>query len=75
MFSEPVILPPMVAFDMLVMLVSEVLMFCAFAEFSPTIARMPIIAARRGMIKTNCFLIVSLSLLLTYKGLQRVGLT
>jgi len=34
-----------------------VLMFCAFAEFRPTIASMPIIAASIGMIKTNCFLI------------------
>ena len=44
MFSEPVILPPIVALDMLVMLVSGVLMFCAFTEFRPTIANMPIIA-------------------------------
>ena len=43
-FSEPVILLTlMVAFDMLVMLVSGVLMFCAFTEFRPTIANMPII--------------------------------
>ena len=53
MFSEPVILPPIVALDMLVALVSWVLMLCAFAEFRPTIAIMPIIAARIGMIKTN----------------------
>jgi hypothetical protein len=30
---------------------------------------MPIIAARIGMIKTNCFLIAFLSVLLTYEGL------
>jgi hypothetical protein len=30
---------------------------------------MPIIAARIGMIKTNCFLIASLFVLLCYKGL------
>jgi hypothetical protein len=42
MFSEPVILPLIVALDMLVMLVSGVLMFCAFTEFRPTIANMPI---------------------------------
>jgi cytochrome b subunit of formate dehydrogenase len=70
-FSKPVILPPMVAFDMLVMLVSGVLMFCAFTEFRPTIASMPNIAAKIGMIKTNCFLIACLSFLLTYKGLER----
>ena len=57
MLSEPVILPPMVALDMLVMLVSGVLMFCAFTELTPIIANMPIITARIGMIKTNCFLI------------------
>ena len=80
MLVGPVIFPPMVAFPLVifppmvafppVMLVSGVLMFCAFAEFSPTIASMPIIAASSGMIKTNCFLIASLSVLLTYKGLQ-----
>ena len=64
-----VILPPIVAFT-LVMLVSGVLMFCAFTEFRPTIANMPIMAARIGMIKTNCFLIASLSVLLTYKGFE-----
>ena len=42
---------------------------CAYTELSPTIATMPIIAARIGMIKTNCFLIASLSVLLSYKGL------
>ena len=31
-------------------LVSGVLMFCAYTELSPTIANMPIIAARIGMI-------------------------
>jgi hypothetical protein len=56
-FSEPVILPLIVALDMLVMLVSGVFMFCAFAEFRPIIANIPIIAARIGMINTNCFLI------------------
>ena len=45
-------------------------MFCAFTEFRPTIANMPIIAARIGMIKTNCFVIDFLSVLLTYKGLE-----
>ena len=65
-----VILPSMVIFVMLVMLVSGVLMFCAFTEFKPTIASMPNIAARIGMIKTNCFLIASISVLLTYKGLE-----
>ena len=53
-FSEPVILP-IVALDMLVKLVSGVLMFCAFTVFRPTIANMPIMAARRGITKTNCF--------------------
>ena len=33
------------------------LMFCAFTEFRPTLANVPIIAAKIGMIKTNCFLI------------------
>ena len=56
-FSEPVILPPIVALDMLVMFVSGVFMFCAFTVFRPTVAIIPIIAARIGMIKTNCFLI------------------
>jgi hypothetical protein len=65
MLVEPVIFPlvafplvifPLVAFP-LVILVSGVLMFCAFTESRPTIAIMPIIAARIGMIKTNCFLI------------------
>jgi hypothetical protein len=55
MLSELVIFP-LVAFPP-VMLVSGVLMFCAFTAFRPTIANMPIIAARIGMIKTNCFLI------------------
>jgi len=64
-----VIFPPMVAFPP-VMLVSGVLMFCAFTEFRPTIAIMPIIAARIGMIKTNCFFIAFLSVLLSYKGLE-----
>jgi hypothetical protein len=47
-------------FDPDVMLLSGVLMFCAFTEFSPTIASIPNIAARRGMIRTNCILIVAL---------------
>ena len=67
----PLVIFPLVAFP-LVMLVSGVLMFCAFTEFRPTIANMPIIAARIGMIKTNCFLIDFLSVLLTYKGLEVV---
>jgi hypothetical protein len=45
-------------------------MFCAFTELKPTIANMPIIAARIGMIKTNCFLIAFFSAYLTYKGLE-----
>jgi hypothetical protein len=68
MFSEPVILPPIVALDMLVMLVSGVLMFCAFTEFRPTIANMPIIAARIGIIKTNCFVIACSQCLSPIKG-------
>ena len=48
-------------------------MFCAFTVFRPTIASMPIIAARIGMIKTNCFLIAFLSALLTYKGLEVIA--
>jgi hypothetical protein len=52
-----VILPSMVIFVMPVMLVSGVLIFCAFTEFSRNIVTMPIIAARIGMIRTNCFLI------------------
>jgi cytochrome b subunit of formate dehydrogenase len=59
MFSEPVILPPIVAFVRLVILVSGILMFCAFTELNPTIASIPNIAARRGMTRTNCVLIVS----------------
>ena len=61
MLPAPVIFPPMVRLAMLdpaVMLVSGVLMFCAFTEFSPTIATIPIIAAMRGTIRTNCVLIV-----------------
>ena len=57
--SELVMFPPIVAFVPPVMLVSGVLTFCAFAEFRPTIAIMPIMAARIGMIKTNFVLIVS----------------
>jgi len=45
-----VIFPPIVALVPAVMLVSGVLMFCAFTEFGPTIALMPIITARIGMI-------------------------
>jgi hypothetical protein len=48
-------------------------MFCPFTEFRPAIANMPIIAARIGMIKTNCFLIAFLSALLTYKGLEVIS--
>ena len=47
-FSEPVILPPIVALDMLVMFVSGVLMFCAFTVFRPTVAIIPIIAQELG---------------------------
>jgi hypothetical protein len=64
----PLVIFPLVAFP-LVMLVSGVLMFCADTEFRPTIAIMHIIAARMGMIKTNFFIIASVSVLLTYKGL------
>ena len=39
-----VILPPNVALDMLDMLVSEMLVLCAFTEFNPTIANLPIMA-------------------------------
>ena len=63
---------PLVAFP-LVELPSGVLMFCAFTEFRPTIAIMPIIAARIGMIKTNCFLTAFLSALLNYKGLEVIA--
>jgi hypothetical protein len=52
-----VIFPPVVALVLAVMLVSGVPMFCAFAEFRPTIAIMAITAARIGIIKTSCFLI------------------
>ena len=46
MFSSPIVIfPPIVALDMLVMFVSGVLMFCAFTEFRPAIANMPIMAA------------------------------
>ncbi len=54
-----VIFPLIVALDMSVILVSGVLMFCAFTEFRPTIAIMPIMAAMIGMIKTSCVLIDS----------------
>ena len=57
MLSELVVFPPVVAFVPPVMLVSGVLAFCAFTEFRLAIAIMPIMAARIGMIKTNCFLI------------------
>ena len=63
-----VMLPSMVIFVMLVILLSGVLMFCAFTVFRPTIANMPIIAARIGMIKTNCFLIACSQLLCPIKG-------
>jgi hypothetical protein len=36
--------------------ISGGLMFCAFTEFRPTLANVPIIAAKIGMIKTNLFL-------------------
>ena len=55
----PVIFPPIVAFVSLVILVSGILMFCAFTEFNPTTARTETnSAARRAMIRTNCVLIV-----------------
>jgi hypothetical protein len=63
-----VILPSMVIFVMLVKLLSGVLMFCAFTVFRLTIANMPIMAARIGMIKTNCFLIACSQLLCPIKG-------
>jgi hypothetical protein len=37
---------------------------------TPNTTSMPNIAARIGMIKTNCFFIASLSVLLSYKGLE-----
>ena len=60
----------MVELDMLVILLSGVLMFCAFTEFKPIIAIMPIMAAKTGIIKSNCFLMALLSVVLTYKGLE-----
>jgi hypothetical protein len=53
-----VIFPSMVAFVALVILFSGVLMFCAFTEFNPATARTETIAARRGIIRTDCFLII-----------------
>jgi hypothetical protein len=50
----------LVMLDPDVMLLSGVLMFCAFTKFSHTIASIPNIAARRGIIRTNCVLIVAL---------------
>ena len=43
-------------------------MFCAFTVFRPTIANMPIMAARRGITKTNCFFMAFLSVLLSNKS-------
>jgi hypothetical protein len=68
----PLVIFPLVAFPVVILL-SGVLIFCAFTEFRPTIAIMPIIAARIGMIKTNCFLIAFLSAPLTYKGLEVIA--
>jgi hypothetical protein len=77
MLVGPVIFPA-VAFPLVILpsgvpvpviLVDGILMFCAFTEFRPTIANMPIMAARIGMIKTVCFFIAFLSVLLSYKWL------
>ena len=59
MFSGPVIFPPMVALDMLVMLlpVSFPIMDCAFAELTPMAANSETTAARTGRIRTTCLLI------------------
>jgi hypothetical protein len=64
MFSDPVIFPPMVAFDMLVALVMLVpvsfpITVCAFAELMPMAANSETTAARTGTIKTICLLIIT----------------
>ena len=52
----PLVIFPLVAFPVVILLSGK-----------PIIANMSIIAARIGMIKTNCFLLAFLSALLTYK--------
>ena len=61
MFSSPVIFPPMVALDMLVMLlpVSFPIMDCAFAKLTSMAANSDTTAARTGRIKTTCLLIIN----------------
>ena len=61
MFSGPVIFPPMVALDMLVILlpVSFPIVDCAFAELMPMAANSDTTATRTGRIKTTCLLIIS----------------
>ena len=61
MFSSPVIFPPMVALDMLVMLgpVSFPIMDCAIAELTPMAADSDTTATRTGRIKTSCLLIIN----------------
>ena len=55
MLSVLVMFPPIVAFVPPVMLVSGVLVFCAFTEFRPTIANMPIMAEELGGLKPIVF--------------------
>ncbi|MGA8565637.1 MAG: hypothetical protein WB587_12880 [Nitrososphaeraceae archaeon] len=61
MFSGPVIFPPMVALDMLVILdpVSFPIIDCAFAELTPMAAISDTTATRTGRIKTTCLLIIN----------------
>ncbi|MGB8159723.1 MAG: hypothetical protein WCE93_06205 [Nitrososphaeraceae archaeon] len=61
MFSGPVIFPPIVALDMLVMLdpVSCPIIDCAFAELTPMAAISETTATRTGRIKTSCLLIIN----------------
>ena len=65
-----VVFPSIVEFVPLVMLISRVLMFCAFTESRLIIAKMPIIITGIGMTKANCFLIAFLSVLLPNKALE-----
>jgi hypothetical protein len=64
MFSSPVIVPPIVVFDMFVALVMLVpvsfpIMVCAFAELMPMAAISETTAAKAGRIKTTCLLIIN----------------
>jgi hypothetical protein len=52
----PPVIFPIVVFPS-VMLLSGVLMFCAFTAFRPSIPSMPTMATRIGMIKTSYVLI------------------